>query len=81
MPWNGPVLISSFEGESLGGTGAQKSPQILASASDCTHCPEWGQGDEERLWVQCDNLVCEAWYHVKCTGIDPEEYGDLCAIM
>ena len=50
------------------------------SASDSTYCPECGQSDEERLWVQCDNPACEAWYHVECTDIDPEEYGDLCAI-
>ena len=73
-------LFSSSEEESWGSSRAQKTPQILDSASDSTHCPECGQSDEERLWVQCDNPACEAWYHVECTDIDPEEYGDLCAI-
>ena len=73
-------LISSSEGESWDGTGTHKYPQIIDFASHSTHCPECGQGDEDRQWVQYNNPACEAWYHVECTDIDPEEYGDLCAI-
>ncbi len=71
---------SSSKGSDWEGEGVQRSQRVLNSTSETTLCPQCGQGDEDRLWVQCDNRACETWYHVECTEIDPEEYDDLSAI-
>ena len=56
------------------------TPESGNEANDCVLCPSCGEGDETRLWVQCDSMSCQTWYHFECTDIDPEEYNDLDAI-
>ncbi len=52
-------------------TGASSTSPGSEDDTSRVLCPCCGEGDESRFWVQCDH--CQAWYHVECTDIDPDD--------
>lgn len=83
----GRTLGRGTRGRRGRGKPSEKVTQIRSEPSTCTNSSEnetdvvypvcESKYSENTEWVQCDNLSCSKWYHVSCTGIDPQDYHTL----